>query len=123
MGSARAVRLEQIFANLLSNAIKFRRPNVPPIITISWAEQENNWAFSVQDNGIGIQQKQFEKIFGIFQRLHTVDEFEGTGIGLAIVKKAVEEHGGDITVESTMGKGSTFTFTLPKQTENENQNE
>ena len=115
--SARAVRLEQIFANLLSNAVKFRRPDVPPIITVSWAEQGNNWAFSVQDNGIGIQQKQFEKIFGIFQRLHTVDEFKGTGIGLAIVKKAVEEHGGDITVESTVGEGSVFTFTLPKQTE------
>ncbi|MGB0384553.1 MAG: sensor histidine kinase [Ardenticatenaceae bacterium] len=112
---ARAVRLEQIFANLLSNAIKFGRPNVPPLITVSWADYGDNWAFSVQDNGIGIREKQFEKIFGIFQRLHTVDEFEGTGIGLAIVKKAVSEHNGQVTVESTVGEGSTFTFTLPKQ--------
>lgn len=121
--SARAVRLEQIFTHLLSNAVKFLRPDVPPLIIVSCTEEENKWVFSIQDNGIGIQKKQFEKIFGIFQRLHTIDEFEGTGIGLAIVKKAVEEHRGEITVQSTVGEGSIFTFTWPKQVENEVQNE
>lgn len=120
---ARAVRLEQILANLLSNAVKFLRPDVPPLIIVSCAEEENKWVFSIQDNGIGIEEKQFKKIFGIFQRLHTIDEFEGTGIGLAIVKKAVEEHRGEITVQSTVGEGSIFTFTWPKQVENEVQNE
>src|SRR5262249_42295899 len=107
-------RLEQIFGNLLTNAVKFKRTGVPAEIVVRWVEREKEWQFSVQDNGIGIDSKHFEKIFGIFERLHTQDEFEGTGIGLAIVEKAVKEHGGCIWVTSRLGEGSTFTFTIPK---------
>lgn len=111
---AREVRIEQILSNLLTNAVKFKRLNVKPVIRLSWQENEESWIFSVQDNGIGIAQKQFKKIFNIFQRLHTAEEYEGTGVGLAIVKKAVEEHGGQVYVKSEVGKGTTFTFSLPK---------
>lgn len=109
------VRLEQIFANLLGNAVKFRRPDVSPVISISWQEKNDAWFFSVDDNGIGISEQYSDKIFGIFQRLHTQEEYEGTGVGLAIVKKAVSEHGGEIWLQSQLGQGSTFTFTLPKK--------
>lgn len=112
---AYSVRLEQIFANLLSNAVKFRAQSQSPIISISWRDLGDRWAFSVSDNGIGISEKYREKIFGIFQRLHTQEEYEGTGVGLAIVKKAVHAHGGDIQLTSKLGEGSTFTFTLPKE--------
>lgn len=112
---ARDVHLEQIFTNLLSNAVKFCKPNVPPVVTVSWKDAGNDWLFEVQDNGIGIAAQYSEKIFGIFQRLHTQDEYEGTGIGLAIVKKVVEENNGRIWVDSIPGQGSTFSFTLPKK--------
>lgn len=108
------LRLEQIFSNLLENAAKFKHPDRPATIQISWADRGRAWTFSVKDNGIGIDPKQNEKIFGIFQRLHAQEEYVGTGVGLAIVKKAVEEHGGQIWVNSEPGKGSVFTFTLPK---------
>lgn len=117
---ASAVRLEQIFANLLSNALKFCRQDVKPVVTIQCEDEIDAWHFSVRDNGIGIQKKHLQKIFGIFQRLHTQDEYEGTGVGLAIVKKAVEEHGGRIWVESEVGQGTTFTFSLPKKRTVEN---
>ncbi len=113
--AAHLVRLEQIFSNLFSNAIKFRQPNHKPTIEIDWQELEDHWEFSVSDNGIGIPEKYLERIFGIFQRLHTQDEYEGTGIGLAIVKKAVAEHQGDIHVTSSVGEKTTFTFTLAKK--------
>jgi PAS domain S-box-containing protein len=110
----KVTRLEQIFGNLLTNAVKFQRPGIQPEIIVTCKDQENEWQFSVQDNGIGIDSKHFEKIFGIFERLHTQDEFEGTGIGLAIVEKAVKEQGGRIWVTSQLGCGSTFSFTIPK---------
>lgn len=108
------IRLEQIFSNLISNAAKFHRPNIPPVIQIEWSEKDTYWEFVIHDNGIGIDAKHFGKIFGIFQRLHTQEEYEGTGIGLAIVKKAIEEQGGTISVESTIDKGSCFRFTILK---------
>jgi signal transduction histidine kinase len=111
---ARELRLEQIFSNLLSNAVKFHRASATPVIAVECADRGEVWEFSVRDNGIGIHEKHFERIFGLFQRLHTSEEYEGTGIGLAIVKKAVEEHGGQVRVQSTPGEGSIFTFTLPK---------
>ncbi|MCA9927881.1 MAG: PAS domain S-box protein [Anaerolineales bacterium] len=109
-------RLHQIFSNLLSNAVKYSQPDIIPTITIDWKDEGAFYVFIVQDNGIGIEEKHFERIFGIFQRLHTDDEYTGTGIGLAIVQKAVSQFGGEIRVSSTPGLGSTFAFTIPKET-------
>jgi PAS domain S-box-containing protein len=102
----------QLFQNIISNAIKYRSEESPKI-NISAKEESKQWLFRVKDNGIGISEKHLDKIFTIFQRLHTKEEYEGTGIGLAIVQKIVHQHGGSIWVESQLGKGSTFYFTLP----------
>ncbi len=109
------VQITKVFQNLISNAIKFSKPNEPPQIHISSKKDENKneYIFSVQDNGIGMDSQYAERIFTIFQRLHTIDEYQGTGIGLSIVKRIIERHGGRIWVESELGKGSTFYFTIP----------
>lgn len=106
--------LFQIFQNLIGNAIKFSREDVAPVISISSRELADFWEFSVQDNGIGIEPDYFKKIFVIFQRLHVQHDYEGTGIGLAIVKKSVEFLEGQIQLESQLGIGSKFTFTVKK---------
>lgn len=104
----------QLFQNLISNAIKYRDKNVVPVIGISSSRINNNFEIQVSDNGIGIAEEYFERIFQVFQRLHSRAEYEGTGVGLAICKRIVDRHGGKITVESKEGEGSTFIFDLPK---------
>jgi PAS domain S-box-containing protein len=109
-----ASQMGQVFQNLLTNAIKFC-PHRTPEIRISSREQSQEWVFCVQDNGIGIAREYFDRIFVIFQRLHTIEEYGGTGIGLAICKKIVERHGGKIWVESEPGRGSSFYFSVAKR--------
>jgi signal transduction histidine kinase len=107
------IYIEQIYQNLISNAIKFMdKPEGE--INISCSSKEDFWEFSVSDNGAGIDEKYFNKIFMIFQTLQPRDKFESTGIGLSIVKKIVETNGGKIWLESVINKGTTFYFTLPK---------
>ena len=105
-------QLAQVFQNLIANGIKFHGEKVPKI-HISAEENVNEWVFSVKDNGIGIDPQYSERIFEVFKRLHRKEDYPGTGIGLAICKKIIERHGGHIWVESELGKGSTFYFTLP----------
>ena len=109
---ANNTQLAQIFQNLIVNGIKFHSEEAPKI-HISAKKKAKDWIFSVRDNGIGIDLQYSEKIFEVFKRLHNKEEYPGTGIGLAICKKIVERHGGHIWVESELGKGSTFYFTLP----------
>jgi light-regulated signal transduction histidine kinase (bacteriophytochrome) len=106
------VQLEQVFQNLIGNALKFRGAD-PPRVHIGLSRADGFWNFSVHDNGIGIDPQYFERIFIIFQRLHTRARYEGTGIGLAVSKRIIERHGGRIWVESQPGSGSTFTFSIP----------
>jgi PAS domain S-box-containing protein len=109
-------QLTQVFQNLVGNAIKYqtaKHDDIPRIHVSSTSFGDRRWAFSVKDNGIGVDAKYFGKIFGMFQRLHKREEFAGTGIGLAICKKIVERHGGTISIESQPGAGSTFHFHLP----------
>jgi signal transduction histidine kinase len=113
------VQLEQVFQNLISNALKYQPRNPEqgprkPKIHITARAQEITWRFAVRDNGIGIAPEHHARIFNIFDRLHTQDEYRGTGIGLAICKRIIERHGGRIWVESEVGHGATFYFTLPR---------
>lgn len=106
---------KSLFQNLFSNAIKFRKPGVDPVISITATDKGADWLFEVKDNGIGIEEIYFEKIFKIFQRLHARTEYQGTGIGLAHCKKIIDLRGGKIWVSSQPGNGSSFYFTLPKK--------
>jgi PAS domain S-box-containing protein len=112
--TADEVQVAQLFQNLMGNALKFRSASVPRIHVTS-RDLDDAYEFEVRDNGIGIEPQYFERIFMVFQRLHNKGEYPGTGIGLAICKKVVERHGGHIRVQSKLGEGSAFIFTLPKQ--------
>ena len=110
-------QMVRVFQNFIGNAIKFKNPNLPPKIHIKAIndKRKKEWIFSIKDNGIGIESQYTAKIFEVFKRLHTIDEYNGTGIGLAIIKKIIERHSGRIWVESQFNKGSTFYFTIPFQ--------
>jgi light-regulated signal transduction histidine kinase (bacteriophytochrome) len=106
------VQMVQLLQNLIGNALKFHGAK-PPHVHLGVRRQDEHWLFFVRDNGIGIDPQYAERIFVIFQRLHNRNEYPGTGIGLAICRKIIERHGGQIWVESTPGNGATFYFTLP----------
>lgn len=107
--------IEQLFRNLFSNSIKYRKKNAPLVVEVSYEERSDRWLFSVKDNGIGIDPEYHSVIFDLFRRLELEVEVPGTGMGLAITKKIVEQHNGEIWVESEPGAGSTFYFTISKQ--------
>lgn len=111
---ASVVPIRQVFQNLISNALKYHKAGNAPLINISFMDDGKYWHFAVKDNGIGIDPEYFDKIFIIFQRLHNKDEYSGTGMGLAVTKKIIDNLGGKIWVESEEGKGSTFYFTILK---------
>ncbi len=113
-----ATQLLQLFQNLLSNAIKFRRPDVPAKVSVSADRDARRWQVRIEDNGIGIEEKYLERIFEVFQRLHTRQEYPGTGIGLALCRRIAETHGGRLWAESQPGRGTTFHLTLPAEGEN-----
>jgi PAS domain S-box-containing protein len=104
----------QVFTNLISNALKYSSKNPDALVQVFSEEQEDCYVYTVQDNGVGFDTRYMHKLFGVFQRLHPPDEFEGTGVGLAIVEKLVSKHGGTIRAASEIGKGAAFSFSLPK---------
>ncbi|MGB9978383.1 PAS domain S-box protein [Methanobacterium sp.] len=106
-------QIVRVFQNLIGNALKFRKEGVTPKIHISSNKKDKEYVFSVRDNGIGMDEQYCDQIFEVFKRLHAIGEYEGAGIGLAIVKRIIDRHGGKIWVESELGRGSTFYFTLP----------
>lgn len=109
-------QMAQVLQNLIANAMKFRKPDVVPNVSVSARRDPEGWVFSVADNGIGIAAEYADRIFVLFQRLHSRDEYSGTGIGLAICKKIVERHGGRIWFDSEPGRGTTFHFLIPEAT-------
>ncbi|HEV7348827.1 sensor histidine kinase [Telluribacter sp.] len=111
---ASRIDMKRVFQNLLSNSIKYSRKGIQPEIKVSVREKAFEWVFSIEDNGIGIDEIYFEKIFQVFQRLHGRNEYPGTGVGLATCKKIIETHSGRIWLNSNLGKGSNFRFTIPK---------
>jgi light-regulated signal transduction histidine kinase (bacteriophytochrome) len=114
---ANRTKVKQLFQNLLINAIKFHKPDEKPEVFISFEETNTHWQFKVRDKGIGIEKDFHDKIFLLFKKLHNRRDYQGTGIGLALCKKIVDQHKGKIWVESELGAGTTFLFTLEKNPE------
>jgi two-component system, chemotaxis family, CheB/CheR fusion protein len=109
--------MQEVFFNLISNAVKFSSKNkgIGPIVEVGYSDKNEAHEFYVKDNGIGIDKKYHNEIFGIFKRLHSQKEYEGTGAGLSIVKRIIDDHKGEIWIDSDLGKGATFYFTIPKE--------
>lgn len=105
--------LQQVISNLLANSFKFTATRETAVINVGFQEEENEYIFHVKDNGVGFNMKYSDKLFGLFQRLHGQDEFEGTGVGLSIVQRIIRRHGGDIWAEGKVDEGAVFYFTLP----------
>jgi light-regulated signal transduction histidine kinase (bacteriophytochrome) len=106
-------QIRQLMQNLLANALKFHQKDLPPVIQVNAIVKQEHCIISVTDNGIGFEEKYLDRIFTIFQRLHGKQEYEGTGVGLAVCRRIAERHGGSITATSNPGKGTTFLVTLP----------
>jgi|GEM_PF-3477007 len=118
---ADAYALQQILEHLLANAIKFTRDTDSPVIEVSAIEQDNTIRYSIKDNGVGFNQEYVGKLFVLFQRLHGMDEYEGTGVGLAMVNQLIKKHNGFVEAQGQLNEGATFSFTLPKSNEASNQ--
>ncbi|KAA3637310.1 MAG: hypothetical protein DWQ02_06950, partial [Bacteroidetes bacterium] len=115
---ANPTKMKQLFMNLITNAIKFRRPDVPPLVEVAMKDYGEYWKVSVKDNGIGIRKEFQKQIFMLFKKLHSSGQHPGTGLGLAICHKIIEQHEGNIWVESKEGEGSIFSCTIRKNLKN-----
>src|SRR5207245_7509181 len=116
---AEPTQMRQLLTNLIGNALKFRREGVKPVVRVTAEQDEASVTIHVSDSGIGFEEVYLDRIFGVFQRLHSRQEYEGTGMGLAICRKIAERHGGTITAKRKLGEGATFVVTLPPRDQEE----